>query len=159
FARVSRTSALIANSLLTRSPRVDDLPAKVTSRILTMHLGSPTIGRHSSGEKVIRMRQALQVLVVAASLSLLAGCSAEISTSPTPNGADLQSVRTFLNHVQTSFNGGNFDEFMNVFTDDAIQITPGLPDTVGKEAIRKVYEGFLATNDAKVEFHTAEITV
>ncbi len=83
-------------------------------------------------------------------------CAAANSAQPK---ADVQSVRDFLTHVQRSFNGGDFEQFMSVFTDDAIQLSAGLPDTIGKAAIRKVYEDALATNDIKVEFHTTEIRV
>jgi uncharacterized protein (TIGR02246 family) len=106
------------------------------------------------------MRRSLQVFVLAASLSVLAGCSGEAPPAvQVTAAADMQGVRSFLDHVQTSFNGGNFEEFMNVFTDDAIQLNAGLPDTVGKAAIRQGYEAALAANDIKVEFHTDEIEV
>jgi uncharacterized protein (TIGR02246 family) len=68
-------------------------------------------------------------------------------------------VRSFLTHVQESFNSGNLDEFMGVFTDDAMQISSNNPDTVGKGAIRAVYEAALTSNDIKVNFKTQEIEV
>lgn len=73
--------------------------------------------------------------------------------------ADEDSVRAFLTHVQQSFNSGDLDTFMQVFTEDTVQLAEGLPDTVGRPAVRKGYEQALADNDIKVEFHTQEIKV
>lgn len=93
---------------------------------------------------------------------LLAAGAGKFSVSaPTARSAtaDDTSVRAFLAHVQQSFNSGDFENFMQVFTEDAMQLSAGLPDTVGRPAIRKVYEQALADNDIKVEFHTLEIKV
>lgn len=92
---------------------------------------------------------------------VLAACKA-----PSPAGADdarqkadLAAVRAFVDRVGETFNSGNLDSFMQVFTDDAIQFNQGFADVVGKAAIRKLYEDALATNDIKVAFHTQEVAV
>ena len=72
---------------------------------------------------------------------------------------DVAAVHAFVDHVRDTFNGGNLDTFMEVFTDDAIQLNQGYPDVVGKAAIRKQYEDALAQNDIKVEFNTKEVLV
>lgn len=95
-------------------------------------------------------------------LIFLAACSSELFMStPTARSsmADDDSVRAFLAHVQQSFNSGDFEEFMQVFTADAVQVAADAPDAVGRAAIRKVYEQALADDDIKVEFHTLEIKV
>jgi uncharacterized protein (TIGR02246 family) len=72
---------------------------------------------------------------------------------------DVAAVHAFVDHVRDTFNGGNLDTFMGVFTEDAIQFNQGYPDVVGKAAIRKQYEDALAQNDIKVEFNTREVQV
>jgi len=72
---------------------------------------------------------------------------------------DTAAVRAFVDHVGETFNSGNLDTFMAVFTEDAIQFNQGYPDVVGKAAIRKQYEDALAQNDIKVAFHTQEVAV
>lgn len=98
-----------------------------------------------------------------ATLSLalaLSACAQKPTPAPEAELAAQQAeVRQFLTQVEESFNAGNFDEFMKVFASDAIQLSPNEPDTVGADAIRKVYETALASMDIKVKFHTDEIVV
>lgn len=72
---------------------------------------------------------------------------------------DVAAVNAFVDHIGETFNTGNLDAFMQVFTEDAIQFNQGMPDVVGKAAIRKLYEDALAQNDIKVAFHTQEVSV
>jgi uncharacterized protein (TIGR02246 family) len=92
---------------------------------------------------------------------LAAGAGKFSLSAPTARSsmADEDSVRAFLAHVQQSFNSGDLDDFMQVFTEDTVQLAEGIPDTVGRPAVRKGYEQALADNDIKVEFHTQEIKV
>jgi ketosteroid isomerase-like protein len=46
-----------------------------------------------------------------------------------------------------------------VFTEDAVQFNPGMPDVVGRDAIRRLYADALSQNDIKVQFHTREVVV
>src|SRR5512139_2513390 len=93
----------------------------------------------------------------------LALCACKAPAPPPDDTArqqqDVAAVHAFVGHVRDTFNGGNLDTFMEVFTDDAIQFNQGYPDVVGKAAIRKQYEDALAQNDIKVEFHTQEVEV
>jgi uncharacterized protein (TIGR02246 family) len=85
--------------------------------------------------------------------------------APSPPGhaaqqeRDIAAVHAFVDHIGKTFNSGNLDTFMEVFTDDAIQFNQGSADVVGKAAIRKQYEQALAQLDIKVAFHTAEVVV
>ena len=103
------------------------------------------------------MRHAIIVFIVLA----LGACRAPAppATDDARQQADLAAVRTFVDHVAETFNSGNLDTFMQVFTEDAIQFNQGFADVVGKAAIRKQYEEALAANDIKVAFHTQEVTV
>jgi uncharacterized protein (TIGR02246 family) len=102
------------------------------------------------------------ILVMAMLTLPLWGCSGKPSATTAaaaPVEQDVASVRAFLDHIQTTFNAGNLDPFIDVFADDAVMLAPNQPDAVGKAAIRKVYEDALAQYDLKVEFHTTEIEV
>jgi len=94
----------------------------------------------------------------------LCACKAPAPPAPPADSeafhqADLAAVRAFVDHVGETFNSGNLDTFMAVFTEDAIQFNQGYPDVIGKAAIRKQYEEALAQNDIKVAFHTREVQV
>jgi uncharacterized protein (TIGR02246 family) len=103
----------------------------------------------------------MRLLLIAACFSFLTvGCADRPDFRGSPDSvADVATVQAFISHIQQTFNSGDFESFMSVFTDDAIQLAPAAPDAIGKHAIRAVYENALATNDIKVEFHTAEIRV
>lgn len=103
------------------------------------------------------MRQANLLLL--GCFCLLAACARQPAGAPPDPAAAEQGVREFIGHVAQTFNGGDFDAFMSVFTDDAIQANHGQADVVGKPAIRAMYEGALAENDIKVEFDTDEVVV
>jgi uncharacterized protein (TIGR02246 family) len=107
------------------------------------------------------MKRSTLLLIAMLALPLW-GCSGRptpTSVAAVPAEQDPASVRAFLDHVQTTFNAGNLDQFIEVFADDAVMLAPNQPDAVGKTAIRKVYEAALAQYDLKVEFHTTEIEV
>jgi uncharacterized protein (TIGR02246 family) len=103
------------------------------------------------------MRHAAVVVITLA----LAACKAPAppATDEARQQADPVSVRAFIDNVGETFNSGNLDAFMQVFTEDAIQFNQGFADVVGKAAIRKQYEDALAANDIKVAFHTQEVAV
>jgi ketosteroid isomerase-like protein len=103
-----------------------------------------------------------QLLLACALGLLVSGCDRPPVASATPvrdAAAELANVRSFLTHVQEYFNSGKLDVFMDDFADDAMQISSNNPDTVGKGAIRAVYDAALASNDIKVNFNTQEIEV
>jgi len=103
------------------------------------------------------MRQLAIAFIVAA----LGACKAP--APPADDAArqqqDIAAVHAFVEHVGKTFNAGDLDSFMGVFTDDAIQFNQGSPDVIGKAAIRKQYEDVLAQYDIQVAFHTQEVSV
>ena len=106
-------------------------------------------------------RRSVATLARAGLLAMLAGCA----RAPTPDelaasqAADVESVRAFLTHVETTFNSGDLDAFMPVFADDAVVSSQGLPDVVGRPAIDAMYRAALEPIDLKVKFNTDEIVI
>ncbi len=93
----------------------------------------------------------------------LALCACKPTAPPADDAGrqqrDIAAVHAFIDRVSETFNAGNLDTFMEVFTEDAIQFNQGFPDVVGKAALRKQYADALAQNDIKVAFHTQEVAV
>ena len=103
----------------------------------------------------------LRHCAIACIVLALAACKAPAppADEPARQQQDIAAVHAFVDHVRDTFNAGNLDTFMQVFTEDAIQFNQGYPDVEGKAAIRKQYADALAQNDIKVEFHTKEVLV
>jgi uncharacterized protein (TIGR02246 family) len=99
--------------------------------------------------------------VIAFTLLFLGACKAP--APPAEHAArqqqDVAAVHAFVEHIGKTFNTGNLDAFMEVFTEDAIQFNQGMPDVVGRPAIRRLYADALAQNDIQVAFHTQEVAV
>ena len=104
------------------------------------------------------MRRSLALLLA----FTLAGCgnrTPAVADAAARQQQDVAAVHAFIEHVRDTFNSGNLDAFMEVFTEDAVQFNPGMPDVVGRQAIRQLYADALAQNDIKVQFNTREVLV
>jgi len=87
---------------------------------------------------------------------LLTACS----TAPQPqigSPEDVAHIRAFLTHVEQVFDEGDLDAAVAVFTDDAMVLSQGSRDAVGKDEIRAIYADALASANLRVRFHTEEI--
>jgi uncharacterized protein (TIGR02246 family) len=95
-------------------------------------------------------------------LLCIAGCGTKappLADTAARQQQDVAAVHAFIDQVRDTFNGGDLDTFMQVFTEDAVQFNPGMPDVVGRDAIRRLYADALSQNDIKVQFHTREVVV
>lgn len=88
----------------------------------------------------------------------LAAC-ASVDDAQTGGAQDEAAVRAQLEAIETSFNSGDFEAFIGMYAEDAVIIGQGYPDTVGRDAIRALYEGALAQVDMRVDFKTEELVV
>jgi uncharacterized protein (TIGR02246 family) len=110
-------------------------------------------GRHGFGLGGAGRRAHLGGAVTA--VLALAACANVPAAIP----ANEAAVRARLDAIESSFNGGDFEAFIGMFTEDAVIVGQGYPDTVGRDAIRALYESALEQVDLKVDFHTAELVV
>jgi uncharacterized protein (TIGR02246 family) len=92
----------------------------------------------------------------------LAGCGNQqqaATASADTTQKDVEAIRAFLTEIEQSFNGGQIDAFMPMFTEDAVLSPQGSPDIAGAAAIRAVYEGAMNQVNMQVKFDTKEVTV
>ena len=91
----------------------------------------------------------------------LAACSERASepTSPAAAEADIAAIRAVLEHIEHTFQSGDLDAAMTVFTDDAVIMGQGAPDVVGTEAIRTMYAGMMNQFDIAADLSSDEIEV
>jgi uncharacterized protein (TIGR02246 family) len=90
----------------------------------------------------------------------LAACgNRESTTAADTTQKEVEAIRALLTEIEQSFNGGQLDAFVTVFTNDAIISPQGSPDVVGAAAIRALYEGAMSQANLQVKFDTKEISV
>ena len=71
--------------------------------------------------------------------------------------AELEERDTAWSALASS--GGDIDEILEFWTDDAIVIPPGMPPVVGKEALRDYVLGSLAIPGFRISWTTGDIDV
>jgi ketosteroid isomerase-like protein len=85
-----------------------------------------------------------RVALVAASLGLLAGCSAKA-----PNTAAIESmIRAHTTAWVDAYNSGDADKIVAGYADDAVLMPPEAPAAVGREAMKQYLVGDMATSKA-----------
>ena len=106
-------------------------------------------------------RKSVAASICAAMMLMLAGCARAPTAADLAarQAADVEAVRAFLTHVETTFNSGDLDAFMPLFADDAVLSSQGSPDVVGRPAIDAMYRAALEPIDLKVKFNTEEIVI
>ena len=75
-------------------------------------------------------------------------CQSNNSTRTTVTSIqdDEIAIRQLYNQIEENWNSGNMDKIMANIADDVVQMPPGQPVVVGKEALRSVYGQFLSRN-------------
>ena len=56
--------------------------------------------------------------------------------------ADIQAVKDLVAEMNAALNTSDFEKFMSLYADDAIEIPPNKPAQIGKEAIRSSIQQF-----------------
>jgi uncharacterized protein (TIGR02246 family) len=82
----------------------------------------------------VKRKSALRIsfCIVAGVTLLLAGCS----TRKEADAEAVAAVNEIWNQYSSSFNSGDIDRWLSLWTDDGIQMPPDSPPIVGKEQIR-----------------------
>jgi uncharacterized protein (TIGR02246 family) len=74
--------------------------------------------------------------------------------------ADEDSIRAIMSRLQTAMNAGDTSVVTAVYTDDAVDFTPGMAPAQGRAALAKEYaEIFGAMKGLKASFGTSDVMV
>jgi uncharacterized protein (TIGR02246 family) len=97
-----------------------------------------------------------KVALIAVVAAALGGCGTK--SASVSSAADEAAVRRTLADVEQKINQGDLG-FVDVFAKDAVIVAPSVPDIVGYDAIRALYDGMMKQNSMTVHFSTEEVTV
>lgn len=92
---------------------------------------------------------------------LLAGSGFAAAQSPGPSdrasSADEAAIRGVLASYNTALNGGKTEAVLPLYAADGIFMAPYTPSFIGKDAVRKAYDGVFAELKFDVTFAIAEV--
>ncbi len=97
-----------------------------------------------------RKRVVLFVIVANFAAALVAGCSQAPAPMDTRK-ADETAIVAAGNALAQAAEAKDLDKCMSFYVDDPILIVPGEPAVVGKDAVRKAFQGFLGASALKLE--------
>jgi uncharacterized protein (TIGR02246 family) len=97
--------------------------------------------------KGIHMKLKYLFILIVLTLGIIA-CQSNNSTRTTVTSIqdDEIAIRQLYNQIEENWNSGNMDKIMANIADDVVQMPPGQPVVVGKEALRSAYGQFLSRN-------------
>lgn len=76
------------------------------------------------------------------------------------NNADIDAIKRLQAQVDATWEAGDAEGFLDLFTDDMVWMPPGTPDVVGKEECRKMVQRLLGgTNFEQITSTYEEIVV
>ena len=73
--------------------------------------------------------------------------------------ADERAIRKVDSEMVAALNVRDVDQWLSHFADDARMLPPGEPPVIGKDAIRKLIEGYLALPTFAVAHHLESVVV
>ena len=96
------------------------------------------------------MRVSFSLLIAAAALA--AGCSQAPAPAPldTRKAAEA-AIAAAGNALAQAAEAKDLDKCMSFYVDDPVLFVPGAPALVGKDAVRKAFQGFLGVQSLKLE--------
>jgi uncharacterized protein (TIGR02246 family) len=97
---------------------------------------------------------------------LLCGCqradetTSQVKDIPEASAADEQAIKDVFKQSAEKWNLADIEGTLKDFTDDVVQMPPGKPAIIGKEALRSSWEKFLSENTSvwKHEIEYIEIS-
>jgi uncharacterized protein (TIGR02246 family) len=105
-------------------------------------------------------RSVALLIIASFAAALITGCS----QAPAPPLVDTRkAAEAAINAASDEFakagDAKDLDKVMTYYTDDAVLFVPSAPAAVGKDAVRKAWQGFLAGPSSKVEISGTIIDV
>jgi uncharacterized protein (TIGR02246 family) len=96
---------------------------------------------------------------LAALTVFLVGCTPAPAPAPDTRAADEKAIReadaAWLNAITTK----ELEKTLSFWADDGVTMEPGRPIIVGKDAVRKMWQEFLAMPDVSLTWTTTQIVV
>ena len=127
------------------------LPSSFDSNELTLNLFS---------FEVHTMRVSCSVLSGYFGLIGLSACGGQDrSANETNSGADVEAIKAVMNEYVAGYESRNPDQFLTVFTEDAVRMQPNGSAVVGSASIRDYYEEWFQRESLDVTLAPSEIQV
>jgi len=87
---------------------------------------------------------------------MLVGCA---QAPPDTREADAQALRDNETQWNQDFVSKDFEKLVAHYADDAVLMSPGMPASSGKEAIRKTFKEMLTDPALSLKFHASKVEV
>jgi uncharacterized protein (TIGR02246 family) len=105
----------------------------------------------------MKHRNALSALCGAALMALLlAGCS---QTAPDTREADAKAIKDLESRWNQDFASKDVEKMVAHYADDAVVMSPGMPPSSGKDAIRKMLTEMTADPALSLKFQASRVEV
>jgi len=73
------------------------------------------------------------------------------------DGADAKAIRQVIQDYEKGLNASDLDGVMKLYTADGVFMAQNYPPAVGRDAVRRSYEGFFKAVKISIKFEVAEI--
>ena len=103
-------------------------------------------------------RSARLSIVVSFAAALFAGCAQPQEPVDTRKVAEA-AINSASDEFAKAGDAKDLDKVMSFYTDDAVLFVPSVPAAVGKDAVRKAWQGFLSGPPSKVDINETIIDV
>jgi uncharacterized protein (TIGR02246 family) len=94
-------------------------------------------------------------VVMSTASSTYALPSAQVDLSDPDVAAIVQIAKDFSNAIAV----GDFKRMIDVYSPDVVYMSPGVPDTYGKDAVAQNWQGMLSSYSLQVEVHIVEVKI
>jgi uncharacterized protein (TIGR02246 family) len=88
-----------------------------------------------------------------------AACNQTTTTMPPDTAKDTAAINTLRSDYEASFNSGDLNKLMTLYTVDAVMMQEHQPAAAGADSIRKVYEGMMSQFTTHIALNAQETKV
>ncbi len=96
------------------------------------------------------------VIVLFLGIAILSICSC---TKKVDTEADVETIKSLTEEYDATLNAGDLDNWVSLYTDDALRMGPNMPTLVGKDAIHDFYQPFFEQNAIDIKETCEEVIV
>jgi len=108
---------------------------------------------------MIRTHSLLLTISAAFVACFAAACSSQPAAPPDTRAADETAIRAASDVWNQAAAAKDLDKSVSVYTDDAVLFAPKAPAAIGKDSIRKGWQGLLAAPGLKLTVTTSGVDV